>query len=187
MGKQKDVPVDSDSDFETPKAKKCSSVNRNPKKTSAQKKKKLPKSNHRLLILIQPIHLCNLMKDLTEEQITVVGQMGFASIQHLKVLNIPSCLGLWLLKKYDHNTNTFNMRNCVVNITRELVRDVLGIPMGSNEVSEMKKVSYKNTTEINDTNIKVGFDLSQYDISCSMMAELEPCLNGSVKSVSEPQ
>ncbi|KAI3776383.1 hypothetical protein L1987_46162 [Smallanthus sonchifolius] len=82
--------------------------------------------------------------DLTEEHITVVSQMGFASIQHFNVVHISSCFGLWLLKKYDHNTNTFNMGNRVVNIARELVNDVLGIPMGSKEVAEMKRVSYKN-------------------------------------------
>ncbi|KAI3744199.1 hypothetical protein L1987_57275 [Smallanthus sonchifolius] len=70
--------------------------------------------------------------------------MGFASIQRFNVVHIPSCFGLWLLKKYDHNTKTFNMGNRVVNITRELVNDVLGIPMGSKEVTEMKRVSYKN-------------------------------------------
>ncbi|KAI3776382.1 hypothetical protein L1987_46161 [Smallanthus sonchifolius] len=45
----------------------------------------------------------------------------------------------------------------------------------------------EHTTEINDNNIKVGFDLSRYNITCSMMEELEPCLNGSVKSVREPE
>ncbi|KAI3787656.1 hypothetical protein L1987_42269 [Smallanthus sonchifolius] len=147
-GKHKDVPADSDSDFETPNFRKCSNVNINQNKRSAQKKKQHPKSKDRLRIRIQPSHLCSLMKDLTEEQITVVGQMGFASIQHLNVITIPSCLGLWLLNKYDHNTNTFNMRNHVVNITRELVRDVLGIPMGAKEVAEMKKITKMNTVNM---------------------------------------
>ncbi|KAI3762678.1 hypothetical protein L1987_53118 [Smallanthus sonchifolius] len=98
-------------------------------------------SKERLRMRIQPCHLCNLINDLSKAHITVVEQMCFASVRHLKVFNIPTYFGLWLLKNYDHKTNTFNMGTRVVNITRELFRDVMGIPMGSTQVSKMKRMN----------------------------------------------
>ncbi|KAI3821389.1 hypothetical protein L1987_08956 [Smallanthus sonchifolius] len=360
--KRKEREEQSMSDVDVGKMKKKSSVNRNSKKASAKKMKRLPKSKERLRIRTQPCHLYNLIKDLTEEQIKVVSQMGFASIQHFNVVHIPSCCNR--IKSSGDNGRMFQLNFMVVyntvmcQITKMNIVNIQFLPsllpgaergkticttlpalqhydtdciteleadlivddesgflrylqsrkennMGNNDVDlvvtmegvehqavderenvkendvdevdlfdddinneafeqdvgirlpkvtepnilvspvskqsqnmdvensiqekvrEIVKLSkdvenlikegieqhrndeefktlvaeweakhnnkpamqtgetsdkVEHTTEINDNNIKVGFDLSQYDITCSMMEELEPCLNGSVKS-----
>ncbi|KAM0040633.1 hypothetical protein Hdeb2414_s0012g00396271 [Helianthus debilis subsp. tardiflorus] len=91
-----------------------------------------------------PLKLFTLMKELNEPQMLAVELMGFGSLRHLSVHRIPTRLGLWLVTNYDHQNNCLNVGTHTIQITRELIADVLGIPMGDVRVNYVKKPSKKD-------------------------------------------
>ncbi|MFS7995906.1 hypothetical protein Hanom_Chr12g01123581 [Helianthus anomalus] len=91
-----------------------------------------------------PLKLFTLMKELNEPQLLAVEQMGFGSLRHLSVHRILTRLGLWLVTNYDHQNNCLNVGTHTIQITRELIADVLGIPMGDVRLNYVKKPSKKD-------------------------------------------
>lgn len=63
--------------------------------------------------------------------------MGFGSILEMSIVNIPTGLGYWVVRNYDHSSSILNLGDKQVKITETLVESMLGIPRGSNEIVEM--------------------------------------------------
>ncbi|KAJ0770597.1 hypothetical protein HanPI659440_Chr07g0259451 [Helianthus annuus] len=65
--------------------------------------------------------------------------MRFGPVLDIKVSYISTRLGFWLLRNYDEQYSTLNIRNHKIRITRDSVYDVFGIPKGPNPVLEKNK------------------------------------------------
>ncbi|KAL8226093.1 hypothetical protein R6Q57_018650 [Mikania cordata] len=101
-----------------------------------------PISKGRIRVRNNPSHLFDLVQSLTEQQKNVVKSIGFSGALQFKLDGVPTCLGLWLITNYDHTTNTLHLGSHTISITRDLVRDVLGIPMGGRQINEILKPSF---------------------------------------------
>ncbi|XP_076926904.1 uncharacterized protein LOC143590247 [Bidens hawaiensis] len=62
--------------------------------------------------------------------------MGFGTMLEMSIANIPTGLGYWLVRNYDHSISILNLGDKQVKITETLVESMLGIPRGSNEIVE---------------------------------------------------
>ncbi|MFS7979869.1 hypothetical protein Hanom_Chr10g00932751 [Helianthus anomalus] len=85
-----------------------------------------------------------MVQSLNVAQLAVVKEIGFSSVLQLDVHMVPTCLGYCLVTNYDVESNSLDIGSRKIEITRELVRDVLGIPMGDKQVVEMGKPSYSD-------------------------------------------
>ncbi|MFS7919183.1 hypothetical protein Hanom_Chr03g00209811 [Helianthus anomalus] len=65
--------------------------------------------------------------------------MGFGHVLDIKVNHISTHVGFWLLRNYDEQYNTLNIGNHKIQITRDSIYDVFGIPKGPNLVREKNK------------------------------------------------
>lgn len=91
--------------------------------------------------------------------------MGFSCVVFLKLPNIPTCLGRWLVDNYDANSNSLNVGSHKIEITRELVSDVLGIPNGKRGITEIKNPSYKD--------LVIAEWRNQFGPKCPLMTALD--------------
>ncbi|PWA96205.1 hypothetical protein CTI12_AA040660 [Artemisia annua] len=57
--------------------------------------------------------------------------MGFGIVLGFSIKDVPTRLSYWLLDNFDEDKCVLNVDGKAISITRETVRDVLGIPMGS--------------------------------------------------------
>ena len=65
--------------------------------------------------------------------------MGFEHVLSLKIEKIPKKLGYWLLTNYDPETSSLNINGRSLLITREVIHDVYGVPMGEVPIQRFKK------------------------------------------------
>ena len=70
--------------------------------------------------------------------------MGFGDVLEFKISRIPTRLAFWLLEKFDEKTCTLNLPGRVIKITRELVRQLLGVPMGEVHVDARDEADHRN-------------------------------------------
>ncbi|KAL8244190.1 hypothetical protein R6Q59_010448 [Mikania micrantha] len=101
-----------------------------------------PISKGRIRVRNNPYHLFDLVQSLTEKQKNVVRSIGFSGALKFKLDGVPTCMGLRLITNCDHTTNTLHLGSHTISITRDLVRDVLGIPMGGRQINEILKPSF---------------------------------------------
>ncbi|KAJ0509294.1 putative Ulp1 protease family catalytic domain, papain-like cysteine peptidase superfamily [Helianthus annuus] len=151
--KKRKEPVNdngSDDDFESPK--KDNDI-QSPKKRCKNGKRKVNNdrphvykdiTTTRIRTRSCPANFCEMVQSLNVAQLAVVEEIGFSSVLQLDVHMVPTCLGYWLVTNYDVESNNLDIGTRKIEITRELVRDVLGIPMGDKQVVEMGKPSYSD-------------------------------------------
>lgn len=111
-------------------------------------KKNVPKSiNTRM----SPRSLQKVLESLRSAQVEELEKMGFGAFHsNFNFDSTPSELGMWIVKNFDSKTCSIKMINGrKLKITRELVRDVLGIPMGDIKVEalEEKNLLEETTTK----------------------------------------
>ncbi|MFS7942557.1 hypothetical protein Hanom_Chr06g00489771 [Helianthus anomalus] len=82
-----------------------------------------------------------LLKGLSAKQRLAVEKIGFGGILYMDITAVPTMLGLWLVNNYNYHSNTLNVGTHKIKITPELIRDVLGIPMGDVEVTDVERPS----------------------------------------------
>ncbi|MFS7984868.1 hypothetical protein Hanom_Chr11g00991741 [Helianthus anomalus] len=82
-----------------------------------------------------------LLKGLSAKQRLAVEKIGFGGILYMDITTVPTMLGLWLVNNYNYHSNTLNVGTHTIKITPELIRDVLGIPMGDVEVTNVERPS----------------------------------------------
>ncbi|XP_076911406.1 uncharacterized protein LOC143569346 [Bidens hawaiensis] len=122
---------DSDDDFQTPMKRRKEVVQERVETVVGPKEVPYTAVFDKLIRVRNPlINLCVIIDCLTVEQWKEVEKMGFGSVWLLKISQVPTKLGYWLLTNYDHVTNSVNVGTHKIQITKEMVKDVLGIPMG---------------------------------------------------------
>ncbi|PWA99587.1 phospholipase-like protein [Artemisia annua] len=75
--------------------------------------------------------LHRLIPNLSPKQREDVIDMGFGAVLGFKIKDVPTRLSYWLLDNFDEDTCVLNVNGKAISITRETVKDVLGLPMGS--------------------------------------------------------
>ncbi|KAD2804378.1 hypothetical protein E3N88_37755 [Mikania micrantha] len=98
----------------------------------------------RIRIRNSPLSLYTFIQSLNTKQKAAVNKIGFGSILELKITSLPTCLGHWLLANYDSTTCRINLGSHVIKIIPQLVKEVLGIPMGSTKLKELGKPSIRD-------------------------------------------
>uniref|UniRef100_A0A803M1G5 Aminotransferase-like plant mobile domain-containing protein n=1 Tax=Chenopodium quinoa TaxID=63459 RepID=A0A803M1G5_CHEQI len=101
---------------------------------------------------------------LSQNKLKAVRDIGFGSMEFLKVTQLPLRLGLWLVQHFDAKTCSLNILDSdPFRITEDHVHEVLGLPIwgieiDKNNFSRNKKViqQWKKQFQINSLSIKIG-------------------------------
>ncbi|KAL2893663.1 O-fucosyltransferase 16 [Bienertia sinuspersici] len=84
---------------------------------------------------MSPSSVCSVMKNLSPSQKKAVNEIGFGSLEYLKVTQIPLQLGYWLVKHFDANSCSLVIPGGdALTISEEDVHEVLGLPIGGEEI-----------------------------------------------------
>ncbi|XP_035845347.1 uncharacterized protein LOC110933857 [Helianthus annuus] len=86
-----------------------------------------------------PSGFLDTVKHFTEAQVADVKSIGFGEVLNIKLYHISTRLGYWLVRNYDEQYSTLNIGNHKIEITRDSVHDVFGIPKGNVIVREKNK------------------------------------------------
>ncbi|PWA95077.1 hypothetical protein CTI12_AA010880 [Artemisia annua] len=88
--------------------------------------------------------LHRLLPNLSPKQREDVTEMGFGAVLRFSIKDIPTRLGYWLLDNFDEDRCVLNVDGKEISITRETVRDVLGIPMGDVPVEAVDEADFRH-------------------------------------------
>ena len=154
-GKRPAIEMDSESDFEDSYSKMALVRKKKVKKEKVKCEDEgltqevrinEPKS---IKIRMSPRNLKKVLENLRSQQVEELRKMGFGEFHNnFNFYSIPSELGLWVVRNFDSETCSITMNDGrKIKITRELVRDMLGIPMGDMKVEALaEKNLYEETT-----------------------------------------
>ncbi|PWA48124.1 ulp1 protease family, C-terminal catalytic domain-containing protein [Artemisia annua] len=111
---------------------------------------------------ISPVNLKNVIESLTDGQMKVLEEMGFGNFRaDFNFDSTPTALAMWVCKSFDAKNcilTLSNIRN--IKVTREMIHDILGIPIGDIKVVSLPQ----NTTEDPTTaRWRATLPLSVYD------------------------
>uniref|UniRef100_A0A803L1U1 Uncharacterized protein n=1 Tax=Chenopodium quinoa TaxID=63459 RepID=A0A803L1U1_CHEQI len=113
---------------------------------------------------MSPSSIVHVMESISDKQLKAIKDIGFGSMEYLKVTQLPLQLGLWLVHHFDAHTCSLKIPNSdPFPITEEHVHQVLGLPMGGIEMdknnfsinSNVVK-QWKKQFESNSLSIKIG-------------------------------
>ncbi|PWA55235.1 ulp1 protease family, C-terminal catalytic domain-containing protein [Artemisia annua] len=144
------VVGDSDDDFVDnvgERRKKMDEPNTGSGKGATGNPTKVSKDNDksdRIVARIPPASLFKAITSLTHMQRQDVIDMGFGDILEFKISKVPTRLAFWLLEMFDENTCSLNLPGRVIKITRELVRELLGVPMGEVHLDARDEANHRN-------------------------------------------
>ncbi|GJW55515.1 putative reverse transcriptase domain-containing protein, partial [Tanacetum coccineum] len=101
-----------------------------------------------ILTRMSPSHLKNVLDSLTTQQVSVLEELGLGEYHNnFNFTSTPGKLGLWIVNNYDHEEHTIKMVDGrKIKVTRELIHEILGVPMG-----EIKVNALLNTTSEDET------------------------------------
>ena len=97
-----------------------------------------------LRIKSSPSSLIDAVKVMSEEQREAVIDMGFESLLNMKMHQCPARLGHYLLEMFDDTNLIMRTGKGEISLTPQIVHEVLGIPIGSKSLEEVKRVKRKN-------------------------------------------
>lgn len=88
-----------------------------------------------------PFALVETLMHLNEAQRITVQHMGFGSLFHVSITEIPIRIAMWCVEQFEPRSYSFKMTNSrpPIHISEEDVRVTLGIPKGSIPVSRKPK------------------------------------------------
>uniref|UniRef100_A0A803MU23 Aminotransferase-like plant mobile domain-containing protein n=1 Tax=Chenopodium quinoa TaxID=63459 RepID=A0A803MU23_CHEQI len=113
---------------------------------------------------MSPSSIVQVMESVSVNQLKAVRDIGFGSMELLKVTQLPLQLGLWLVQHFDANTCSLNIPNSdPFRIIEDHVHQVLGLPIGGIEIdkSNFSRNSnvikqWKKQFQSNSLSIKIG-------------------------------
>lgn len=109
-----------------------------------------------------PSNLQSVIGNCTTGQFKLLEEMGFGHYRgEFKFDSTPTALGFWLCNNFDAKSSTLVLsENRKIKVTRELIHDILGIPLG-----DIKVVALPETTTADATTAKwrATLPLSVYD------------------------
>ncbi|PWA95445.1 hypothetical protein CTI12_AA050540 [Artemisia annua] len=88
--------------------------------------------------------LHRLLPNLSPRQREDVTDMGFGAVLGFSIKDVPTRLSYWLLDNFDEDRCVLNVDGKDISITRETVRDVLGIPMGNVPVEAVDEADFRH-------------------------------------------
>ncbi|GJX10259.1 hypothetical protein Tco_0200118 [Tanacetum coccineum] len=90
---------------------------------------------------MSPRNLKKVLDNLRPVQVNRIEEMGFRNFhKNFDFHYTPSSLGMWVVKSFDPTTCTLRMEDGrKIKITRELIHNILGIPMGNIKVQYLKE------------------------------------------------
>lgn len=88
--------------------------------------------------------LHRLIPNLSPKQRQDVRDMGFGTVLGFRLKDIPTRLSYWLLDNFNEDTCVLYVDGKGISITRETVRDVLGIPMGNVYVESRDEADFRH-------------------------------------------
>ncbi|GJV17991.1 ulp1 protease family, C-terminal catalytic domain-containing protein [Tanacetum coccineum] len=93
---------------------------------------------------IPPTSLFRVMTQLAGRQKQAVIDIGFGKVIDFKIKDIPTRLAYWLVDHFDEESCRLNVNGKEIEITRELVRDVLGVPLEDVHLDARDETQYRN-------------------------------------------
>lgn len=140
--------MESDSDFE--RSPKMAMVTKKKDKLEEGTEKDVKKNERKSIkIRMSPRSLKKVLENLRIPQVEELKKMGFGEFyENFNFYSIPSELGFWLVRNFDLETRSIKMNDGrKIKVTREMVRDILGIPMGDMKVEALdEKNLFEETT-----------------------------------------
>ncbi|GJR12857.1 ribonuclease H-like domain, reverse transcriptase, RNA-dependent DNA polymerase [Tanacetum coccineum] len=88
--------------------------------------------------------LHRLIPNLSSKQREDVIDMGFGAVLGFKIKDVPTRLSYWLLDNFHKDACILNVNGKAISITRETVKDVLGLPMGSVYVEARDEADFRH-------------------------------------------
>lgn len=137
------------------------------RKRSAEDKGQVSKSKKKYKTVnlqqrISPSNLKNIIDSLTDGQKKSLEEMGFGNYtSDFNFDSTPTLLGTWICENFDvKNCSLVLSNNRKIKITKELIHQILGIPMG-----DVKVVALRETTSADPTTAKwrASLPLTVYD------------------------
>ncbi|KAL2929123.1 Xylose isomerase, partial [Bienertia sinuspersici] len=118
---------------------------------------------------MSPSSVVQVVGGLTQKQLKGIRDIGFGSLEFLKVSQLPLQLGLWIVKNFDANTCCLCIPDSEpLHITSEHVHEVLGLPIGGDDIDldccfKDKDLlnRWKNQFKKNSICVKIG-DLTSF-------------------------
>ena len=94
--------------------------------------------------------LKSIVEQCTNAQNRALEEMGFGHYRgQFNFHSTPTTLGLWVCKHYDSKSNTLVLSNQrKIKVTRELIHDILGIPMGDKKVVHLRETTTEDPTTV---------------------------------------
>ncbi|GKE31581.1 hypothetical protein Tco_1450903 [Tanacetum coccineum] len=100
---------------------------------------------------MSPVHLKNVLNTCTLPQIMDLNEMGLGHIHNnFNFESTSGELGMWVVKSYDPETHTLGMGDGRrIKVFRELIHEILGVPMGENKVISLPSITSEDITTTN--------------------------------------
>ncbi|PWA53614.1 phospholipase-like protein [Artemisia annua] len=89
-------------------------------------------------------HKTKIPKVTVNNQKKDVISMGFGDFLEFKINDIPTRLGYWLLDRFDEETRILDVNGRRISITPDLVKNMLGVPMGDIHIEASDNADYRN-------------------------------------------
>ncbi|PWA79851.1 hypothetical protein CTI12_AA201070 [Artemisia annua] len=106
-------------------------------------------------------NLKKIIERFTNAQMKALDEMGFGNFKtDFKFNSTPTSLGLWILQNFDVEKCSLTLsNNRKIKVTRELIHDILGIPMGDKKkkIKIGKLENYLSSLSHGDWDFKIGF------------------------------
>ncbi|GJS96341.1 ulp1 protease family, C-terminal catalytic domain-containing protein [Tanacetum coccineum] len=91
-----------------------------------------------------PRILFRVITQLTRRQKQDVRDIGFGAFLEFKIKDVPKRLAYWLLDKFDAGTRSLNVNGRSIMITPQVVRNLLGVPMGEVHINARNETYFRN-------------------------------------------
>ncbi|GJT96561.1 hypothetical protein Tco_1092079 [Tanacetum coccineum] len=99
---------------------------------------------------MSPSHLKNVLNTCTLTLIMDLNELGLGHFHNnFEFESTPGELGMWVIKSYDHETHTLRMDDeRRIKVSRELIHEILGVPIGENKVISFPSTRSEDKTTI---------------------------------------
>ncbi|GKD65289.1 peptidase C48, SUMO/sentrin/Ubl1, partial [Tanacetum coccineum] len=88
--------------------------------------------------------LHRLIPNLSPQQKKDIIEIGFGAVLDFKIKDVPTRLSYWLLENFNEETCVLNVNGKAIPITRETIKDVLRVPMGSVYVQARDEADFRH-------------------------------------------
>ncbi|GJY92706.1 hypothetical protein Tco_0508488 [Tanacetum coccineum] len=106
-----------------------------------------------ILTRMSPSHLKNVLDSLTTQQVSVLEELGLGEYHNnFNFTSTPRALGMWIVTNYDPEEHTIKMVDGrKKKVTRELIHEILGVPMGEIEVNALLNTTSEDLIHYSST------------------------------------